>query len=102
MAIRATNRAEFIRRLSLRNDLERWVGKEVEWFVDAQRNIIGTIAIAARYEGWNYVVLAKNRLGKFQAASRRENLFSLDEAREDCLHAMETDCTILGLLSGTD
>ena len=88
MAIRATGRAEFIRRLSLHRDLERWVGKEVEWFADAAGNVIGTIALAARDRGWNYVVLRKNKLGNFQASHRRENLFSLDEARVDCLQAM--------------
>jgi hypothetical protein len=88
MAIRATGRAEFIRRLSLQSDLERWIGKEVEWFADAAGNVIGTIALAARDRGWNYVVLRKNRLGNFQASNRREDLFSLDEARVDCLQAM--------------
>jgi len=39
-------------------------------------------------QGWNYVVLRKNRLGNFQASNRREDLFSLDEARVDCLQAM--------------
>lgn len=102
MAIRATDRVDFIRRLALHTDLEGWVGKEVEWFVDVKRSIIGTIAIAARDEGWNYVVLIKNRLGKFQAASRRENLFSLDEARKDCLRAMDTDCMAVDSFSGTD
>lgn len=88
MAIRATGRAEFIRRLSLHSDLERLVGKEVEWFADAAGNVIGTIAVAAKDRGWNYVVLRKNKLGNFQASNRRENLFSLDEARVDCLQAM--------------
>jgi hypothetical protein len=88
MAIRATGRAEFIRHLSLHSDLERWIGKEVEWFADAAGNVIGTIALAARDRGWNYVVLRKNKLGGFQAFARRENLFSLDEARVDCLQAM--------------
>jgi hypothetical protein len=32
MTIRVTGRAEFILRLSLHSDLERLVGKEVEWF----------------------------------------------------------------------
>jgi hypothetical protein len=88
MAIRATGRPEFIRRLSLHSDLERWVGKEVEWFADAAGNVIGTIALAARDRGWNYVVLRKNKLGNFRASNRRENLFSLHGARADCLRAM--------------
>ncbi len=88
MAIRATGRAEFIRRLSLKSDLERLVGKEVEWFAGAAGNVIGTIALASRDGGWNYVVLRKNELGNFQASNRRENLFSLNEARVDCLQTM--------------
>lgn len=90
MAIRATGRAEFVRRLSLKSDLERLVGKEVEWFANAAGNIISTIALAARDRGWNYVVLRKNEMGNFQASNRREDLFSLDEARLDCLQAMGT------------
>ncbi len=90
MAIRATGRAEFIRRLSLHSDLERLIGKEVEWFAGAAGNVIGTIALAARDRGWNYVVLRKNELGNFQASNRRENLFSLDGARVDYLQAMGT------------
>jgi hypothetical protein len=88
MAIRTTGRAEFIRRLSLRGDLERLIGKEVEWFAGAAGNVIGTIALASRDRGWNYVVLRKNQLGNFQASNRRENLFSLNEARVDCLQDM--------------
>lgn len=88
MAIRATGRAEFIRRLSLHSDLERLIGKEVEWFANAAGNVIGTIALAARNRGWNYVVLRKNKLGNFRAFNRREDLFSLEEARVDCLQAM--------------
>ena len=103
MAIRATGRAEFIRRLSLHGDLERWVGKEVEWFADAVGNVIGTIALSARDRGWNFVVLRKNKLGNFQAFNRRENLFSLDEARVDCLQAMRmTDCSVPDDLHGRD
>ena len=45
MAIRSTGRAEFIRRLSLHDDLERWVGREVEWFANAAGNVIGTITL---------------------------------------------------------
>lgn len=88
MTIRDTSRAEFIRRLSLLGDLERLIGKEVEWFTNAVGNVLGTIALAARHRGWNYVVLKKNKLGNFQASNRRENLFSLDEARVECLQAM--------------
>jgi hypothetical protein len=103
MAIRATGRAEFIRRLSLRGDLGRLVGREVEWFADAAGNVVSTIALAATDMGWNYVVLRKNELGNFQASNRRENLFSLDEARVDCLQAMGmTDCSVPNDLPGRD
>jgi hypothetical protein len=103
MAIRATGRAEFIRRLSLHSDLERWVGKEVEWFADAAGNVIATIALAAQGRGWNYVVLRKNTLGNFRASNRREDLFSLDEARVDCLQAMGmAACSAQNDLPGRD
>jgi hypothetical protein len=102
MTIRATGRAEFIRRLSLHSDLERWVGKEIEWFADAAGNVIATIALAARDRGWNYVVLRKNKLGNFQASNRREDLFSLDEARVDCLQAMRMTDSSANDLHGRD
>jgi hypothetical protein len=102
MTIRATGRAEFIRRLSLHSDLERWVGKEVEWFADAAGNVIGTIALAARDSGWNYLVLRKNKLGNFRASNRRENLFSLDVARVDCLQAMGMTDSSANDLHGRD
>jgi hypothetical protein len=102
MAIRATGRAEFIRLLSLQSDLERWIGQEVEWFADAAGDVIGTIALAARDRGWNYVVLRKNRLGNFQASYRREDLFSLDEARADCLQAMGMSDSSATDLQGRD
>jgi len=103
MAIRATGRAEFIRRLSLHSDLERLIGKEVEWFAGAAGNVIGTIALTTGDRGWNYVVLRKNELGNFQASNRRENLFSLDGARADCLQAMRmTDCSAPNDFPGRD
>ena len=103
MAIRDTGRAEFIRRLSLHGDLERLIGKEVEWFANAAGDVIGTIALAVRDGGWNYVVLRKNKLGNFQATSRGDNLFSLDEARVDCLQAMgKTDGSARNDLHGRD
>ena len=88
MAIRATGRAEFFRRLALHSDLERLVGREVEWFANAAGNVISTVALATGCGGWNSVVLRKNQLGKFLASNRTENLFSLDEALVDCLQAM--------------
>ena|ERR1035437_2540934 len=102
MAIRATGRTEFIRRLFLLGDLERLIGMEIEWFANAAGNVIGTIALAASDRGWNYVVLRKNRLGNFQAFNRRENLFSLDEARVDCLQAMGMTDTNANDLHGRD
>jgi hypothetical protein len=103
MTIRATGRSEFIRRLSLHSDLERFVGKEVEWFANAAGTIIGTIALAARDRGWNYVVLRKNKLGNFRASNRREDLFSLHGARADCLQAMGmTDCSAPNDLPGRE
>jgi hypothetical protein len=79
------------------------IGKEVEWFDGAAGNVIGTIALATGDRGWNYVVLRKNELGNFQASNRREDLFSLDGARVDCLQAMRmTECSGPNDLPGRD
>jgi hypothetical protein len=58
MAIRATGRAEFIRRLSLKSDLERLVGKEVEWFANAAGNIISTIVSTIASTPFSLAVVA--------------------------------------------
>ena len=89
MAINNIGRPEFIRRLSLHSDLEHFIGKEVEWFSNKTGNIIGTIALGDRSRGWNYVVLRRNRTGKFHVCDVVCDLYNHAAARVDFMFAMD-------------
>jgi len=86
MSATSISRAEFVRRLSLDNDLERFIGKEVEWFADDTGNVIGTIALGST--GWSYVILRRDKLGNFRVCNVRGNLYGLDAARMDIFSEM--------------
>ncbi len=88
MVIKAIGRAEFIHRLSLDCDLEHFVGKEVEWFSNRTGNILGTIALGDKGRGWNYVILKRNQLGKFQACDVVCDFYNHGAARVDFMLAM--------------
>jgi hypothetical protein len=88
MVIKAIGRAEFIHRLSLDSDLEHFIGKEVEWFSNKTGNIIGTIALGDSSRGWNYVILKRNQLGKFNACDVVCDFYSHGAARVDFMFAM--------------
>ena len=88
MAIKGVDRVEFIRLLSLHNDLESFVGTEVEWFSNKAGNVIGTIALGDVSKGWNYVVLRRETMGKFHACNVARDFYSQTAARVDCMYAM--------------
>ena len=88
MVINNVDRAEFIHLLSLQSDLESFVGKEVEWFSNTAANVIGTIALGARNRGWNYVVLRREKMGKFHACNVAREFYSQAAAKVHCVFAM--------------
>ena len=88
MVIKDISRAEFIRRLSLQSDLEHFIGKEVEWFSNETGNIIGTIALGDSSRGWNYVILRRNRMGKFHVCDVVCDFFNHAAARVNIMFAM--------------
>ena len=88
MVIKDIGRAEFINRLSLHSDLEHFVGKEVEWFTNKTGNIIGTIALGDKSRGWNYVILRRNRIGKFRVCNVMCDFYNHAAARVDFMIAM--------------
>jgi hypothetical protein len=90
MVVKDIGRTEFIHRLSLNNDLEHFIGREVEWFSNKAGNIIGTIALGDKSRGWNYVILKRNQTGKFHVCDVACDLYNHAAARVDFLFAMDT------------
>ena len=88
MVIKAIGRAEFIHRLSLDSDLEHFIGKEVEWFSNRTGNILGTIALGDKGRGWIYVILKRNRQGKFYACDVVCDFYNYGAAGVDFMLAM--------------
>jgi hypothetical protein len=88
VVIRSIGRWEFDRLLPLHTLLETFIGKEVEWFRDDVRNIIGTVAGAKADRGWNYAIFKRDKTGKFRMCEMRRNLYNLHKATVDFLRAM--------------
>ena len=88
MIVKDIGRAEFIDRLSLHSDLEHFIGKEVEWFSNKTGNIVGTIALGDRNRGWNYVILRRNRMGKFHVCNVVCDFYDRTAAKVDFMFAM--------------
>jgi hypothetical protein len=87
MVAKNIGRAEFIRRLLLHRDLERFIGKEVEWFSNRTGNIIGTIALGDANRGWNSVIFKRNQTGKFHVCNVVCDFYSRAAARVDFMFA---------------
>ncbi len=68
--------------------LEALVPEEVEWFANRRANVLGLIARETGTAGWNYVILKRDRNGKFRVRQVMGNFFSLRAARVDLLLAM--------------
>ena len=87
MGVKDISRAEFNRLLPLHSGLENLIGKEVEWFSDKRGNILGTIALGDSSRGWNYVILKRDRVGKFHVCDVACNIYSHAAARVDFIIA---------------
>ena len=88
MIIKNIGRPEFIRGLSLHSDLERFIGKEVEWFSNKTGNILGTIALGDSSRGWNYVILRRNQMGRFHVCDVVCDFYNHATAKVDFMFAM--------------
>ena len=86
--IKEIGRREFIRHLSLENDLEHFIGKEVEWYANPTGSLIGTIAFGDRSRGWNYVIFKRNRAGRFHVSRVVCDFYDRAAARVDFMFAM--------------
>ena len=88
MEVKDIGRAEFVRRLPARSDLERFIGEEIEWFSNQRGNVIGTIARGDKSKGWNYVVLKQTQTSEFHVCNAVCNFYNHEAARVDCMFAM--------------
>ena len=61
---------------------------QIEWFADKAGTTIGTLALGEADEGWNFVVLARDRTGDFRILKLGGDAFSLDDARAELLSEM--------------
>ena len=88
MVIKEIGRTEFKRSLSPHSDLELSIGKEVEWFSNKTGNIIGAIALGDQSRGWNFVILKRNQIGRFNVCGVACDFYNLAAARVDFRFAM--------------
>jgi hypothetical protein len=67
---------------------------QTEWFANKAGTTIGTLAVGKADEGWNYVVLRRDKTGDFRVHTlvgvymREGDVFSLDDARAEFLLEM--------------
>jgi len=64
------------------------MGKPIEWFANKAKNIIGAIALTKIRKSWNFAVLQRNILGKFQVREIGQNFFNLGQIRVQLRAAM--------------
>ena len=75
--IESTTQWEFNRSLPHHFALENLMGRQIKWFTNKAKNLIGTITFVRVGRSWNYAVLRRNFLGKFQAREIGRNFLNL-------------------------
>lgn len=78
-AIQPIVRWEFNQLLPQHVVLEDLMGQQVAWFASKTKTLIGTIASTKVGRSWNYVILRRNALGKFQVCKIGQNYFDLGQ-----------------------
>jgi hypothetical protein len=86
--IKSINRSEFNQLLPQHRQLEDLMGNQIAWYSNAARTLIGTIAETMIGRSWNFAVLKRNRLGKFQVCDIGENFFNLRQTVAQFHHAL--------------
>jgi len=64
------------------------MGKQIEWFTNKAKNLIGTIAFARVGRSWNYAILRRNILGKFQVREIGRDFYNLRQIRIQLISVM--------------
>ena len=89
MAISSISRAEFNRMFTFDSELAPYIGDEVEWYADDDKNVIGVIARGVSGSSWSYAILRRNVLGDFIASTLGKDFFmDLQIALAACLRDM--------------
>jgi hypothetical protein len=89
MALKAISRYEFDKLMPGRSVLERFTGKQVEWFANDVRNVIGAVDHARTGDTWSYVVMKKNVRDVFRVLELKAKLANRIEAETRLRRAME-------------
>ena len=90
MAIKSIGRWEFDKLLEYHRVLESFMGKQVEWFADKARNLIGTIALTKVGRSWSYAILRRDKLGNFQVCDIGQNFYNLKQTTIQFMYASAT------------
>ena len=53
------------------------MGRQIKWFTNKAKTLIGTIAVTKVGRSWNFVVLRRNKQGNFQVCEVGQNFFNL-------------------------
>jgi len=70
-------RQEFNQLLPQHLMLEKLMGRQIKWFTNRAKNLIGTIAVTKVGRSWNFVVMRRNKQGNFQVCEVGQNFFNL-------------------------
>src|ERR1035437_1111950 len=89
MALKAISRYEYDKLMPGRAVLERFTGKQVEWFANDAKNVLGAVDHARTGGTWSYVVMKKNVRDVFRVLELKSKLASRAEAEVRLRRAME-------------
>ena len=70
-------RQEFNELLPQHRALENLMGRQIKWFTNRAKNLIGTIAVTHVGRSWNFVVMRRNPQGHFQVCEVGQNFINL-------------------------
>ena len=64
------------------------MGKQIGWFANQAKNLIGVIALTKVGRSWNFAVLKRNKQGSFQVCDVGQNFFNLRQTMVQFKYAM--------------
>jgi hypothetical protein len=83
------SRYDFDKLFPDRAALERFTGRQVEWFVNDAKNICGAIDRERMERAWSYVVLKRNERGLLQVLELKEQMKTEADAERELFRKME-------------
>ena len=76
MAFKSISRYEFDKLMPERSVLEKFTGKQVEWFANDAKNVIGAVDHARTGATWSYVVMKRTERDVFRILELKTKLVS--------------------------